>query len=759
MALRRTRYALLVLLALFLLVTPSAIYSCGPFLETAVFAFRDQPDGPAENFAAGTLGIVRPSFRISYLVIAYRYLIGLKLTPAQQKAAIDVWNRDAVPEHPGEEESVASWIKARSEVPDLPPAQNISALAPVSPEQPYFQYVNCPSDAFQTAIKTLGERATKFGLKTGAMKDWVSAQDAVFANCSGGAHVLPAELPAGDPLLRADRAYQIASANLYARSFDDAVRDFDAIAKDPSSPWAPISPYLAARVLIRKATLGAKENQPFDPAPMAEAQHRLEQIVNDPKFGAIHAPALKLLNYVRFRTEPAKRVAELEQVMLRPDPGPSFKQDLWDYVLLLSHGEQAGDLSDWVKTYAALAENVSNGDQLEDLAKHSQAAWRGTKAVPWLIATLKATNPASPELSSLLSDARGVAGSSAGYLTVQYSALALMCAAGEKEAARKELDRLLSHIKSETPADTATPVGSYNLLNDLRLTLTTSLEDFLQHAAEHVVGADEGPGTDDQIDNPAGGKKDQEYLPPYSAKVFQKRLPLALLTESTQSSSLSKSLRRNLARTTWVRAILLNDMSTATKLQTEIQELDLPLWKSMEPFRAASNDAAKHFAGIFIILENPGLKPSAQAGLPRSATLGEIENYRDNWWCASMYGGANWADNPGIYADPSMKAADLDAGFPFPTWLTESQKKAAQEEWSKLTALGTAPNYLAQQVLARAQQDANDPLLPQALYLTVRATRFGCSDTETSALSKAAFEFLHKHYPESEWAAKTKYYY
>ena len=59
----------------------------------------------------------------------------------------------------------------------------------------------------------------------------------------------------------------------------------------------------------------------------------------------------RLLDYVRFRTEPEKRVAELEQMMEKPDPGPDFKQHLWDYVLLVSQGEQAGDLSDWIKTF------------------------------------------------------------------------------------------------------------------------------------------------------------------------------------------------------------------------------------------------------------------------------------------------------------------------------------------------------------------------------------------------------------------------
>lgn len=60
---------------------------------------------------------------------------------------------------------------------------------------------------------------------------WVSAQDQVFSNCGGKAHVIPASLNSGDAQLRADRAYQIAAAHFYCQNFDEASAEFDAIAK------------------------------------------------------------------------------------------------------------------------------------------------------------------------------------------------------------------------------------------------------------------------------------------------------------------------------------------------------------------------------------------------------------------------------------------------------------------------------------------------------------------------------------------------
>ena len=45
------------------------------------------------------------------------------------------------------------------------------------------------------------------------------------------------------------------------------------------------------------------------------------------------------------------------------------------------------------------------------------------------------------------------------------------------------------------------------------------------------------------------------------------------------------------------------------------------------------------------------------------------------------------------------------------------------------------------------------------MHLAVRATRYGCTDDETSQWSSKAFQLLRRRYPKSEWAAKTKYHY
>ncbi len=282
----------------------------------------------------------------------------------------------------------------------------------VSKDQPYFQYLNCPNDAFQNAIKTLDNRTAQFGLTNADLREWTSGQDQVFANCGGEAHAIPAALNSGTALLHADRNYQIAAAHFYARDFDEAVIQFDAIAKDRSSPWSAISSYLAARALVRKANLDRKDTEQFDRAAMSEAQKRLETIVADPQAGAIHDPAVKLLNFVRFRTEPDKRVVELDRVILQANMGATFKQNFWDYVLLLSRGEQGEDPSDWVQTFHGMRSNYAAASR-DEAAKHSIAKWQETKSLPWLIAALAASDAHTSNLQSMLTVAGEVPNSSA----------------------------------------------------------------------------------------------------------------------------------------------------------------------------------------------------------------------------------------------------------------------------------------------------------------------------------------------------------
>jgi hypothetical protein len=219
-----------------------------------------------------------------------------------------------------------------------------------------------------------------------------------------------------------------------------------------------------------------------------------------------------------------------------------------------------------------------------------------------------------------------------------------------------------------------------------------------------------------------------------------------LLVESAKSESLPAPLRRELARSTWTRATVLGNMA-AEQLQPVIEALDKPLWTTMEPFRSAKTNEQKRFAAAFVTLQNPGLSPYVRTGLLRSATLGEIDNFRDNWWCEPLKEGGG------------RIRADRDPSVPTPAYLSGTEVAQLKEETARLADVAVAPNVLAAEVLGYAKLHPDDERVPQALHLVVRSTRYGCTDAETTKWSEKSFRLLRENYPKSEWTMKTKYYY
>jgi hypothetical protein len=98
-------------------------------------------------------------------------------------------------------------------------------------------------------------------------------------------------------------------------------------------------------------------------------------------------------------------------------------------------------------------------------------------------------------------------------------------------------------------------------------------------------------------------------------------------------------------------------------------------------------------------------------------------------------------------------------GAPSVPFLSAAQKDKARDEWLELSKIPAAPDYLATLTVEWARSHRDDPRVPEALHLAVEATRYGCGSGGTGRYSEQAFLLLHRNYPDSEWARKTKYWY
>ncbi len=736
---------------------PQPTRACGPFFTDAIFVYSKHPDFPLENFAGGKLGVLQTSWARSYLVAAYRNLVGTNLSSNEAKGIKALW-AERLNNGGGfnDDEWIKKWTAARKQVPGLAARPEIKAYRNRDKPHEYDSYLNCQQDAFENAEATLNERIKRFGADSAAVRDWVTAQDTVFSNCGGGRQIPSAASPDQDALIRADRAYQTAAANFYATGFDEARQQFDSIAGDNSSPWHVTAGYLAARSLLRKGSLAEKEEE-GRPA-LAEAETRLNAILNDKSAAASHHAASRLLNLVRLRLHPEDKVHEIARSILKKDGSADFKQDVWDYTVLLDKflsqdddtakkeipaGLKADELTDWIVTFE---------DGSAAASTHALERWEQSKGLPWLVAATSKANGRQPKVDALISAAAVVDRMSPAFSSLAFHRVRLLIESNRNAEARATLDKILADDRRNLSP------SAVNLLLAQRMTLAQNLDEFLQSAQRVPAGfSDDSDGREipeEESDVKETVKGSQLFFDLDAANVFNKLMPVAIIRDAARGKTLAPNLRRDVAQAAFVRAALIDDHETAAQAAVLLQDMRPELKEFLGGYQRATTPDAKRFAAAYLSLKFPGLRPYVSAGIGRTTSVEEVDSYRDNWWCteppASMSGAASQGEDEEAKSKPRQVTP--------PEFLRPSQA-LGNKQFAALQALGTAPNYLCRIAIEWTEKNPADPRAPEALHLAVRSTRYGCTDKETGRWSKAAYDLLHRRYPNTTWARNTKYWF
>lgn len=748
-----------------LLFTSQPTFACGPYSLEAVFTFSSHPEFPLEKFAGGEVGVLQPTLARSYLFAAYRNLAGNGFSAKEQKDLLALWSERMNYSEPDFEESwTKPWFAARQAVTGEanPPGINIYRHRE-APNQ-YETYVNCQKDAFETAANTLTERARKFGADTSVVREWIAAQDLVFANCSEGQH-LPAVAPVdADPLIRADRAYQIAAANFYAGSFDESQKSFDSIARDTNSPWRQISAYLSGRVLLRKASLGAPEKKA---ETLTQAEDVFKKVLSDPGLAKVHPASTKLLGLVRLRLHPDLRLRELAQAITKKDD-ETLKQDVWDYTILLDDfiGDEDSDpkkefpealrkddLTDWIMTVEAGGEAATN---------HAVERWHATSSTQWLIAAIAKVPANHPQAGALFSSAEKIGPESPAFASSAFHQIRLTAESGKLDQARAKLDDLLAKHKARLP------VTSLNLFLGQRMRLARSLEEVLTFAQRQPAGFSWGEddremlaeiSEDSELDKSMVGKT---LFDLDGAQLLNEKLPLSVLQKAAVAKELPDHLRRDVAQAAWIRAVMLDNPKVARELTPTLKGLLPVAVPLLDDYLAAQPGEVQKFSAIYAWLKLPGLQPMAHSSIGRRTAPEKQDEYRDNWWCGAALTSAQASEETTEGTEKKTEAAQsvaVKAETDSPSFLSQPEKTAAQGERTRLASFGAAPNYLCQQVIAFVEKHPTDPRTPEALHLAVKTTRYGCTDKQSGKWSKAAYDVLHKRFPNNPWTKKTPYWF
>jgi hypothetical protein len=800
---RSARIVLVLSLALALIIPPPSALACGPFFLDTIFIQRKHPDVPFEKYAAGSLGVVQPTYGRSFLVVAYRYFSGTPFDSSEQEQLLSLWahryQREDVWLKEKNKNVYQQWLEARFAYAEgVKPAplkdsnDDQNAFPGYSPSSSgYYQFQNCAPDAFLTAAKTLQARSQQFGQHSTEVRSWLDAQDTVFDNCGGPTSAtskLPEEAPKQLPaILRADREYQIAAAYFYEQNWSEAEQRFRDISQDSSSPWQAIAAIVTLRTRLRKITLSDDPPESHQ-KDLAEIDGQLRDLEKMPSMHELRPAIWRMRGFVEFRLDPNARRLELADILERAKQRSTLRDDLNDYTQLFDRvmdqrddpasnpqsSEQASNnpasakqlsgrthsqLTDWLLTFQASD---------EDATAHALSRWNETHSLPWLVASLDKAAPKTPRLSELLEAAAKIQPNSPAYLTVAFHRARLQAESGNEDAARQTIKPALDAASAN-----ASP-SALNIFFALRTKLARNLDDFLDFSQRRpsvvTYNVDERD-LPDELCNSGNSQyhapcKARPSPPPLfdadSATVLTQGLPTRILVQAASSSRLPASLRRQVAESAWVRAILLNDDPSARQLAPILSSLSPNLVPGLKGYLEA-NDSTRRFAAIFLILHQPELHPYISAGIGRQTPPGEMDSFHDNWWCSftpptDQGGWGNYYSNF-TRMDGPLRTVYSEKKLYYPAFLTEAQKKTAEKEWTDLSKIETAPNWLAARILVFAKANPDDPRVPEALHQVVRATHLGCTDAGTTEFSKAAFQLLHKRYADDEWTKKTPYWY
>jgi hypothetical protein len=402
---------------------------------------------------------------------------------------------------------------------------------------------------------------------------------------------------------------------------------------------------------------------------------------------------------------------------------------------------KSDDLTDWVITFeAASAEAVT----------HSLQRWEQKKALPWLVTAIAKSD--GQRADELLSAAAGVDHSSPAFPSLAFHSVRLLIARGRSDEARVMLDKTLAKDRAQlTPS-------ALNLLLGQRMMLAANLDEFLRSAQRRPAGlSDDNDGReipDDESQTRETTKGAELFFATDSAAIFNQVMPVSILSDSARSKVLASNLRRDVAQAAFVRAALLDDHDIAVQSAQVLAAMQPELRQLLSAYERAATPDARRFAAAFASLKFPGLRPYVSAGVGRTTPMNEIDSYRDNYWCAEPPAPLSGSMSNGEGGEDKTKSKPVEA----PAFLKAS-KAAGARQVAALRALGAAPNYLCRIAIEWTEKNPADPRSPEALHLAVRSTRYGCTDKETGRWSKAAYDLLHRRYPNTVWAKNTKYWF
>ena len=764
----------LTLATLALCAAPAALAS-GDFGEPRdELVSRNNADLDADTMLHGNIGIALPTWAEPSLYLAWRATVTGGKAPRSATAA----------SAPGGD-VLKGWSDAAASAASAPEGGGLSSIA-----ERYGERQNCAPDAQSFAVLTLGRLQARPDRSRARVDAWIAAQNQVFSLCGrdplevlGGSDALLAPLPASEPLFwRQLREYQMASAAFYAARYAQSQQAFTHIGATPGHPMQGWGAYLALRSHLRAVQLpkdaplktNAAGPTPAPPEQVADLEALRREgaaILHDTTLAPVHEAAAATLRRAAYLLAPAHRFTELTAKLDDLQVDPNQDDTLADWMSVgCTTGDKAADERtqaalraahpwyDWVEAVtqaqtAVAAALATNGvrNACEGYCLLASQAWsRGLATAThrpdtaeanlhraWLVAALMSDAPSTPAMER---EALAVPVRAPEYATVRYHLARRLSAARRGDEARALSDGLLARLREQKPISSS----AVNLVTQQRFADATSVVD----ATGFLLMA---PGASTSPDTGERAAPDPAAVLPSEPGIrwLSRSLSVAELTTVARTLKTPSPWRTRIAVAAWMRADLLGDAPAALAASTLVEQFAPALKPVTTRYRDLPAGADRQHWLIVSALRH-GLSPEPAAWGRETDTAYPVSKPDEtvaDMWC---HIGANDAEETN--GTPEQRAR------PAPPEVTADPAQRNAER-ARLLKMHSATGYVGLHAIDWATSHPADKDLPWLLYVAVQSSRGGCTDLDRTAISKKAWQILHKRFPKSPWAEQTPYFY
>ncbi|MCY3623986.1 MAG: hypothetical protein OXH68_20030 [Gammaproteobacteria bacterium] len=593
---------------------------------------------------------------------------------------------------------------------------------------------NCLDDAFKTAFETLLDRRERYGSGSAELFRWIEAQIAVFDQCSGEVAFEPPKDPDPGwlPLQTHDRLYQIAASYFYNGQYLEAAERFRGIGSDATSPWQDLGRYLVGRSLAREAVVN--ENNPKQ--HLKAALDHYSELASDPDYLASFPSLPGQIRYVDARLRPLGLRRELEHRLIHEPAGLS-RGDVGSYSYLKRVHPVDAETTDY-ETWFRQATEPRPGATLQH--------WRDERSRPWLYLALSQANAQwdASILADLLDEADDIAPGTPGHFNMLLHRIRIHGLLG---------DEAIGLGLAENALRVTLRNSQVNQLRMAAARIASNWRDYFRWAplkALSLSWPDERarrlPANFNRItrDTPLFAKETTVLVNDYFTP--------SMILEVIDAPALGNYLRGRMAISGWTKAMLAGDLNAALVLADRVRAAVPNLDSEFRAFQQADD---KHFEAARIVFDHPAISPWIRPGEGRiqrhaSATRPAPDRIAvgapdTNWWCADR-----------VDRDHDQRVDEMLRDSRFAHYSASEREDIRRVSWARTTAATTS---FGPHVLRYAREHLDDPRIPRVLHRLVFATRHACHWQAPGSISRAAYVMLHEHFPESEWAQKTPYWY